>query len=59
MSAFSELREAEQEREAMRPHLSQQQNEELADSAASAKRWLVVGYGTFGLMILALIALAS
>lgn len=57
MSAFSEIRDAEKEYEAMSPHLSHSQKEEMRESIASGKRWLVVGYGSAALMALALLAL--
>ncbi len=54
MSAFSDLQNVKEEHEAMRPHLSPDQNKELDESLASGSRWLKVGYGLFALMLLAL-----
>jgi hypothetical protein len=58
MSAFSDLRDAKTEHEGMRAHLSPDQNKEMDESFASGSRWLKVGYGALGLMVLALVALS-
>ena len=58
MSAYSELRDAADEHEKMRPYLTPDQNMELDETFKSGQRWLKVGYGVFALMILGLIALA-
>lgn len=58
MSAFSELRDAKSEHDEMRVHLSPEQNKELDASFASGNRWIRVGYGLFGIMLICLAALA-
>jgi len=58
MSAISELRDAKAEHEKMRAHLSPEENKDLDDSFNSGSRWLKVGYGVFGLMIVSLFILS-
>lgn len=58
MSAYSDLRDVAEEHEKMRAHLSPDQNKELDATYKSGQRWVIVGYGVFALMVLALIALA-
>jgi len=54
MSAYSDLRDARAEHDEMRPGLSPEQNVDMDDAHASARRWLMAGYGAAGLMVVAL-----
>ncbi len=54
MSAFSDLRDARAEHDEVRANFSASQNADMDDGFASGKRWLIVGYGSAALMVVAL-----
>lgn len=54
MSAISNLRDAKAEHDEMRSGLSPEMNADMDDGFASGKRWLIAGYGSVALMVVAL-----